>query len=205
MSPKRALDILLALAALVLTLPIMAAVAIVIRLKLGSPVLFRQLRPGLQGRPFCLVKFRTMSLETDGAGEPLPDGARMSTVGRFLRAASLDELPVFWNVLKGDMSVVGPRPLLEEYLPLYTPEQQRRHCVRPGITGWAQVNGRNALSWDERLALDVWYVDNQSLRLDLEIILRTVWTVFRRHGISEAGQATMSKFTGSGRRHLGGP
>lgn len=199
MNPKRALDILFALVALVLTFPIMLAVAIVIRLKLGSPVLFRQLRPGLEGRPFCLVKFRTMSLKTDAAGEPLPDGARLSAIGRSLRAASLDELPVFWNVLKGDMSVVGPRPLLQEYLPLYTRKQRRRHCVRPGITGWAQVNGRNAVSWEERLAMDVWYVDNQSLRLDIEIILRTVATVFRRHGISEAGEATMSKFTGSQR------
>lgn len=164
--------------------------------QMGSPVLFRQCRPGRFGRPFYMIKFRTMRDATDAAGRPLPDGERLTAFGRFLRSSSLDELPELWNVLKGDMSLVGPRPLLMEYLPLYSAEQARRHEVRPGVTGWAQVNGRNALTWEEKFRLDVWYVDNRSLWLDLRIIAMTVKKVIRRDGISAAGEATMPKFTG---------
>jgi lipopolysaccharide/colanic/teichoic acid biosynthesis glycosyltransferase len=160
-------------------------------------VLFRQVRPGLQGRPFTMVKFRTMTDDRGPDGALLPDARRLTPFGRFLRASSLDELPELWNVLKGDMSLVGPRPLLMEYLPLYTPEQARRHEVRPGITGWAQVNGRNAISWANKFALDVWYVDHRSLWLDLQILWRTVRKVLVRDGISAEGEATMPKFTGS--------
>jgi lipopolysaccharide/colanic/teichoic acid biosynthesis glycosyltransferase len=160
-------------------------------------MLFRQVRPGLQGRPFTMVKFRTMTVERGPDGALLPDAQRLTPFGRFLRASSLDELPELWNVLKGDMSLVGPRPLLMEYLPLYTPEQARRHEVRPGITGWAQVNGRNAISWVDKFALDVWYVDHRSLWLDVQILWRTVRKVLVRDGISAAGEATMPKFTGS--------
>ena len=159
---------------------------------------FRQTRPGRHGTPFEMVKFRTMRDAIDADGRPLPDAERLTKLGRFLRSSSLDELPELWNVLKGEMSLVGPRPLLMEYLPLYSPEQARRHEVRPGVTGWAQVNGRNAISWDEKFALDVWYVDNRSLWLDLKIIWLTIRKVVRREGISAAGEATMSKFTGSG-------
>lgn len=194
---KRLFDLLAALVALLfLALPLLALAGL-IRHKLGSPVLFSQLRPGLQERPFTMVKFRTMTDARGPDGELLPDAERLTSFGRFLRASSLDELPELWNVLRGDMSLVGPRPLLMEYLPLYTPEQARRHEVRPGITGWAQVNGRNAISWADKFALDVWYVDHRSLWLDVNILWRTVRKVLVRDGISAAGEATMSKFTGS--------
>lgn len=177
--------------------PLMVAVAIAVLLTTGRPVLFTQLRPGLQGRPFRLRKFRTMLEQVPPGRPPLSDAERLTAFGRFLRSTSLDELPELWNVLVGDMSLVGPRPLLMEYLPLYTPEQARRHEVRPGVTGWAQVNGRNAISWEERFALDVWYVDHQSLRLDLAILLRTVAKVMTREGITAEGEATMQPFTGT--------
>lgn len=167
------------------------------RLRLGSPVLFRQQRPGLHGKPFMMYKFRTMTDSMDTNGNLLADDERLPSFGRFLRSSSLDELPELFNVLKGDMSLVGPRPLLMEYLPLYSPLQARRHEILPGITGWAQINGRNAISWEEKFKLDVWYVDNQSLWLDLKIIFLTFIKVFRREGISHEGQATMEKFTGS--------
>lgn len=195
---KRSLDIAGALTGLILLLPLLVVLSCLIRLRMGPPVLFRQTRPGLNGRPFEMVKFRTMKDALDKDGEPLPDAARLTPIGRFLRASSLDELPELWNVLRGDMSLVGPRPLLMEYLPLYSHEQARRHEVRPGVTGWAQVNGRNAISWDEKFALDVWYVDNRSLWLDLKIIWMTIRKVIKRDGISAAGEATMSKFTGNG-------
>jgi lipopolysaccharide/colanic/teichoic acid biosynthesis glycosyltransferase len=188
---KRLLDLALALPALVLFAPVLLAVALAVRLKLGPGVLFRQERPGLHGRPFFMLKFRTM---LTGPGT---DAERLTPFGRFLRGASLDELPELWNVLRGDMSLVGPRPLLMRYLPRYTPQQARRHEVLPGITGWAQVNGRNALSWEEKFALDVWYVDNRSLALDLAILWRTVLAVALRRGISAPGEATMPEFLGS--------
>ncbi len=194
---KRVTDFLLALVALVLLSPILVIIAWQVRCKLGSPVLFRQERPGLEGIPFEMIKFRTMRNAVDAHGVFLPDSERMTAFGNFLRSTSLDELPELWNVLKGEMSLVGPRPLLMEYLPLYSSEQARRHEVRPGVTGWAQVNGRNALSWDDKFKLDVWYVDNQSLWLDLKIFLLTVKKVFARDGISAAGEATMPKFRGS--------
>jgi lipopolysaccharide/colanic/teichoic acid biosynthesis glycosyltransferase len=192
---KRALDVVVSLVALIVLSPVLAAVAVSVRRALGRPVLFRQQRPGLRGRPFTLYKFRTMRPAEPGreAGE----AERLTPLGSFLRSTSLDELPELWNVLRGDMSLVGPRPLLMEYLPLYTPEQARRHEVRPGITGWAQVNGRNAITWDEKFRLDVWYVDHRSLRLDLRILAMTVWKVFVREGITERGQATMSAFKGA--------
>ena len=194
---KRLFDFVAAsLALLLLALPLLA-LAWLIRRKLGTPVLFRQVRPGLHGRPFTMVKFRTMTDELGPDCALLPDAQRLTPFGRFLRASSLDELPELWNVLKGEMSLVGPRPLLMEYLPLYTPEQARRHAVRPGITGWAQVNGRNAISWADKFALDVWYVDHRSLWLDVQILWRTVRKVLVRDGISAAGEATMPKFTGS--------
>jgi lipopolysaccharide/colanic/teichoic acid biosynthesis glycosyltransferase len=194
---KRIFDLLVALLALLLLALPLLALAWWIRRKLGSPVLFRQVRPGLNGKPFTMVKFRTMTDERGADGALLSDAQRLTPFGRFLRANSLDELPELWNVLRGDMSLVGPRPLLMEYLPLYSPEQARRHELRPGITGWAQVNGRNAISWQEKFALDVWYVDNQSLWLDIKILWMTVRKVLVRDGISAAGEATMSKFTGS--------
>lgn len=194
---KRIFDLLVATWALLLfALPLLVLIWMV-RRKLGSPVFFRQVRPGLHGRPFEMVKFRTMTDARGADGALLPDSVRLTSFGRFLRATSLDELPELWNVIKGDMSLVGPRPLLVEYLPLYSPEQARRHEVRPGITGWAQVNGRNALSWDDKFKLDVWYVDHRSLRLDIRILWLTVKKVLVREGISAAGEATMSKFTGS--------
>lgn len=194
---KRLFDLLLAaLALLLLCVPLLFLIWY-IRRKLGSPVFFRQTRPGLLGKPFKMVKFRTMTDALGADGQLLPDAERLTSFGRFLRASSLDELPELWNVLKGDMSLVGPRPLLMEYLPLYSPEQDRRHNVRPGITGWAQVNGRNALSWGDKFKLDVWYVDNRSMRLDIKILWLTVRKVLVREGISAAGEATMSKFTGS--------
>jgi lipopolysaccharide/colanic/teichoic acid biosynthesis glycosyltransferase len=196
---KRLFDIVISSAALlVLSVPL-AVLAWFIRWRLGRPVLFCQARPGLQGRPFTMVKFRTMTNARGADGDLLPDSQRLTAFGRFLRSTSLDELPELWNVLKGDMSLVGPRPLLMEYLPLYTTEQARRHEVRPGITGWAQVNGRNALTWDEKFALDVWYVDNRTFWLDIKILWLTVRKVLLRDGISAAGDATMPKFTGKKR------
>ena len=193
---KRIFDrFLAALTLLLLSLPLLFLIWQV-RRKLGSPVLFRQTRPGLYGKPFTMVKFRTMTDERGADGALLPDAQRLTPFGRFLRASSLDELPELWNVLKGEMSLVGPRPLLMEYLPLYTPEQARRHEVCPGITGWAQVNGRNAISWDEKFALDVWYVNHRSLWLDVKILWRTVRKVLVRDGISAPGDATMPKFEG---------
>lgn len=194
---KRLFDIVASVAGLIVLSPVIMLVAYLIRKRLGSPILFRQVRPGLGGKPFEMVKFRTMRDALDANGNPLPDSERMTDFGRFLRSSSLDELPELWNVLKGDMSLVGPRPLLMEYLPLYDIIQVRRHDARPGVTGWAQINGRNALSWEEKFKLDVWYVDNQSLWLDLKIIFLTVKKVLIRDGISAEGEATMTKFTGS--------
>jgi sugar transferase EpsL len=193
---KRALDLALTLLAAVLLLPVWLGLALLVWLTMGWPVLFRQQRPGQHAKPFTLLKFRTMSDSRDAEGNLLPDGERLMAVGRFLRSSSLDELPELFNVLKGDMSLVGPRPLLMAYLDRYTPQQARRHEVRPGITGWAQVNGRNALSWEEKFELDGWYVDNVSLGLDLKIIALTVWKILRRDGISQAGHATMEEFMG---------
>lgn len=184
------------MALVLLCLPLLL-LATLVRLRLGRPVLFRQVRPGLHGRPFMMVKFRTMTDARGPDGALLSDAQRLTPFGRFLRSTSLDELPELWNVLRGEMSLVGPRPLLMEYLPLYTPEQARRHDVRPGITGWAQVNGRNAVTWDERFRLDVWYVDHRSLWLDLRILWLTLRKVLARDGISAHGDATMPKFTGS--------
>lgn len=194
---KRGLDIVGAAAGLALLGLPMVAIGVLIYLTMSRPILFRQLRPGLGGRPFVLYKFRTMTDERDAQGNLLPDEERLTRLGQWLRATSLDELPELWNVLKGEMSLVGPRPLLMEYLDRYTPEQARRHGVRPGITGWAQVNGRNALSWEEKFKLDVWYVDNWNLWLDLKILLITVVKVLRRKGISAEGHATMPEFRGS--------
>jgi lipopolysaccharide/colanic/teichoic acid biosynthesis glycosyltransferase len=197
MMAKRPMDVLAAMVGLTLLSPVILVVAILVRAFLGSPVLFIQERPGLKGRPFKILKFRTMRDTTDRTGKLLSDADRLTGFGNVLRTSSLDELPGLWNVLRGDMSLVGPRPLLTEYLPLYTKEQARRHDVRPGLTGWAQINGRNALTWDEKFALDIWYVDNRTWRLDLHIIVLTVWKVIRREGINAAGEATMPRFTGS--------
>lgn len=194
---KRLFDIVLAAVALVLFAIPLLLLTWQVRRKLGSPVFFCQTRPGRGGRPFKMVKFRTMTDARGADGALLPDADRLTPFGRFLRSSSLDELPELWNVLKGDMSLVGPRPLLMDYLPLYSAEQARRHEVRPGITGWAQVNGRNALSWDEKFKLDVWYVDNRTLWLDIKILWLTVRKVLVRDGISAAGEATMPRFTGS--------
>ena len=191
---KRALDLVVALAALVLLAPVLLGIALAVRIGLGRPVLFRQQRPGLGGRPFALLKFRTMADARDAAGQPLPDDQRLTPLGQLLRRTSLDELPELINVLKGDMSLVGPRPLLIDYLPHYSPEQARRHEVRPGLTGWAAVNGRNATSWEQRLAQDVWYVDHRSFALDCKILLMTVAKVIRQEGISQDGHATMPRF-----------
>lgn len=196
---KRLFDIALASVMLLAAAPLLVVIAILIRIRMGSPVLFRQVRPGLHARPFEMIKFRTMLDATGPDGQPLPDGERLTPLGRFLRSTSLDELPELWNVLKGEMSLVGPRPLLMEYVPLYSPEQARRHEVRPGITGWAQVNGRNAIGWEEKLALDSWYVDHRTALLDLKILLQTAAKVFSRHGISAEGEATMPRFEGNGR------
>ena len=193
---KRVVDIFGAGLGLLILSPLILCLAWMIRRRLGSPVLFRQVRPGLQGRPFQMIKFRTMRDAADSNGQPLPDADRLTPFGRWLRSTSLDELPELWNVLKGDMSLVGPRPLLMEYLPLYSPEQARRHEVRPGITGWAQVNDRNAISWEEKFALDVWYVDNHNLWLDMKILYMTLRKVLVRDGISAEGEATMPKFKG---------
>jgi lipopolysaccharide/colanic/teichoic acid biosynthesis glycosyltransferase len=193
---KKIFDTLLILLALPLLLPAMLILTWQVRRKLGSPVFFCQTRSGLQGRPFIMIKFRTMTDARGSDGDLLPDADRLTAFGRFLRASSLDELPELFNVLKGDMSLIGPRPLLMEYLPLYSPEQARRHEVRPGITGWAQVNGRNALSWEDKFKFDVWYVDHCSLWLDIKILWLTVHKVLVREGISGVGEATMHKFTG---------
>jgi lipopolysaccharide/colanic/teichoic acid biosynthesis glycosyltransferase len=194
---KRALDLTLAAGAMLVLSPVLAAVAIALRLSEGGPIFFRQERPGMHGRPFTMLKFRTMRDASGPDGQPLPDGERMNRLGRMLRATSIDELPALWNVLRGDMSLVGPRPLLMGYLPLYTEAQRRRHDVRPGITGWAQVNGRNALSWERRFRLDLWYVENRSFLLDLRILMLTVVKVFRREGIAQPGHATMEPFRGN--------
>ncbi|MES2319260.1 MAG: sugar transferase [Pseudomonadota bacterium] len=194
---KRLLDVMLVLLAAPLLLAVGALVALLVRVRLGGPVLFRQIRPGLHGVPFEMVKFRSMTSQLGGDGKLLPDEQRLPPFGRFLRASSLDELPGLWNVLRGDMSLVGPRPLLMEYLPLYSRSQARRHEVRPGITGWAQVNGRNALSWDEKFKLDVWYVDHRTLWLDVRIIALTLKKVVVKEGISAPGEATMPRFLGS--------
>ncbi|WP_180165488.1 sugar transferase [Acinetobacter sp. YH12049] len=194
---KRLLDIVIASSALVLLSPVYALVAYKVKKNLGSPVLFRQVRPGLHGKPFEMVKFRTMKEALDLDGNPLPDSERLTPFGKMLRATSLDEMPELWNVIKGEMSIVGPRPLLMEYLPLYNREQVKRHNVRPGITGHAQVNGRNAISWEKKFELDTWYVENQSLWLDFKIMLKTVKKVIAKDDISAEGEATMTKFTGT--------
>ena len=191
---KRVLDFLGAALGLIIFSPILVAISLMIFSEMGSPVLFGQTRPGRNAKPFRMIKFRTMRDAIDSNGQPLPDAERLTKLGRFLRSSSLDELPGLWNVVKGEMSLVGPRPLLMEYLPLYPTEQARRHEVRPGVTGWAQVNGRNAISWSEKFAFDVWYVDNRSLRLDLKIIWLTIRKVIKREGISAVGEATMPKF-----------
>lgn len=194
---KRVLDIAIASIALVLLSPVYVLVAYKVKKNLGSPVLFRQVRPGLHGKPFEMIKFRTMKDAIDAQGNPLPDSERLTPFGKMLRATSLDEMPELWNVIKGDMSIVGPRPLLMEYLPLYNAEQAKRHNVRPGITGHAQVNGRNAISWEKKFELDTWYVEHQSLWLDFKIMLKTIQKVIGKDDISAEGEATMSKFTGS--------
>ena len=194
---KRLLDIIIASIALILLSPLYAFVAYKVKKNLGSPVLFRQVRPGLNGKPFEMIKFRTMKDAVDAEGSPLPDSERLTAFGKMLRSTSLDEIPELWNVIKGDMSVVGPRPLLMEYLPLYNEEQAKRHNVRPGMTGYAQVNGRNAISWEEKFKLDTWYVENQSTVLDFKIMLKTVQKVIAKDDISAEGEATMTKFTGT--------
>lgn len=194
---KRLADIVLTAGGLIVLSPLLIGLWMLVTARMGSPALFRQVRPGLHGRPFEMIKFRTMRNATGPDGQPLSDAERLTAFGRFLRSTSLDELPELWNVLKGDMSLVGPRPLLVEYLPLYSPEQARRHEVRPGITGWAQVNGRNAIAWEQKFALDVWYIDNRSIQLDLKILMQTVLKILRKDGIAAAGEATMSRFTGS--------
>ena len=194
---KRLFDVVIASSALVLLSPVYVVVAYKVKKNLGSPVLFRQVRPGLHGQPFEMIKFRTMKDAVDAQGNPLPDSERLTAFGKMLRASSLDEMPELWNVIKGEMSVVGPRPLLMEYLPLYNEEQAKRHNVRPGITGYAQVNGRNAISWEQKFQLDTWYVENRSLWLDFKIMLQTVKKVIAKDDINAAGEATMSKFTGT--------
>lgn len=194
---KRGFDVVLVLITAPLWLIVAILVTLLIQFTIGSPTYFTQLRPGLRGKPFRIVKFRTMTNALGSEGNPLPDIVRLTPFGRFLRSTSLDELPELWNVLKGDMSLVGPRPLLMEYLPLYTREQVRRHDVRPGITGWAQVNGRNAISWEEKFALDIWYVEHQSLSLDLRILLLTLGRVLKRQGISAESEPTMPRFVGT--------
>ncbi len=196
MSFKRWFDIILTVPAMIVFLPVYAIIAFGVRVFIGSPVLFSQNRPGLGGSPFILYKFRTMTEKRDDKGQLLPDNIRLIAFGRFLRGTSLDELPELFNVLKGDMSLVGPRPLLMQYLDRYTPEQARRHEVKPGITGWAQVNGRNVITWEEKFKLDVWYVDHKSFRLDLKIIFITIWKILKREGINQPGKATMEEFSG---------
>jgi sugar transferase EpsL len=194
---KRAIDVVFANCGLVVLGPVFVMLILLVRLSIGSPVFFRQQRPGLKGAPFLLYKFRTMTDARDAQDRLLPDSERLTSVGRFLRSTSLDELPELWNVLKGDMSLVGPRPLLMQYLDRYTPEQMRRHEVKPGITGWAQINGRNALTWEEKFAHDVWYVDHASFWLDVKILTLTVGKIFRREGISQPGHATAQEFLGN--------
>lgn len=194
---KRIIDIVGSSAGMVFLSPIFVVIAVLIRLKIGSPILFCQMRPGLNGKPFTLYKFRTMKDEYDVNGNLLPDEKRLTPIGQFLRSTSLDELPELWNVLKGEMSLVGPRPLLMEYLELYTPEQARRHEVKPGITGWAQINGRNALNWEDKFKLDVWYVDHWGIGLDFKILWLTLVKVVKREGISADGHATMPEFKGN--------
>lgn len=198
---KRSFDLVCSLSLLFITFPIIGVCALLVRRKLGTPVLFKQERPGLHGKPFHIYKFRTMTDERDGQGELLPDDVRLTRFGRLLRKLSLDELPQLFNVVKGDISLVGPRPLLMEYLPRYTPRQARRHEVKPGITGWAQVNGRNAISWEEKFELDVWYVKNRSFWLDLKILWLTFFKVVRSEGVSKEGHATMTKFMGQAQTH----
>ncbi|MFW2342851.1 sugar transferase [Brevundimonas sp.] len=193
---KRLVDVVASGGGLVVLSPVLLVLWLIVRRRMGSPALFRQMRPGLHGRAFEMIKFRTMLDAMGSDGQPLPDAERLTDFGRWLRATSLDELPELWNVLRGEMSLVGPRPLMMEYLPLYTPEQARRHEVRPGVTGWAQVNGRNALSWDQKFALDVWYVDRHTLWLDVKIIVLTLRRIVQRDGISAPGSATMEKFEG---------
>ena len=194
---KRLIDTLLIILALPLLIPVYILIALLIRINLGSPVMFKQSRPGLNGKLFYLIKFRTMTNNLDESGNSLSDGKRLTRFGKFLRSSSLDELPELWNVLNGNMSLVGPRPLLEEYLPLYSASQARRHNVKPGITGWAQINGRNTISWNDKFDYDLWYVDNQSFLLDIKIILLTIVKVISGDGVSAHGEATMSKFTGT--------
>jgi sugar transferase EpsL len=194
---KRALDLFLALPGFLLLSPFLLLIALIVRWRLGAPVLYRQLRPGLQGKPFAIYKFRTMHDAYDGEGQLLPDELRMTRLGRWLRSLSLDELPELWNVLRGEMSLVGPRPLLMQYLDRYTDRQARRHAVLPGITGWAQINGRNILDWESKFELDVWYVDHWSLWLDVKILLLTLWKVLQREGISQPGHATAEEFQGT--------
>lgn len=194
---KRLFDLALTIPGLVVLSPILLVLAVLVRIFHGAPVLFRQKRPGYQGKPFYVTKFRTMTEDRDQVGELLPDTHRLTRLGRFLRASSLDELPELFHVISGKMSLVGPRPLLMQYLTLYTPEQMRRHDVLPGITGWAQINGRNAISWEDKFRLDVWYVDHWSLWLDINILATTLWKVVKREGISQPGRATADEFTGS--------
>jgi sugar transferase EpsL len=194
---KRLLDVILSATGLIMLGPLLIFLAVMIRLKMGKPVLFRQQRPGLGGKGFVIYKFRTMTDKTDKSGQPLPDEKRLPALGRLLRSTSLDEFPELFNVIKGDMSIVGPRPLMMKYLDRYTPEQARRHEVKPGITGWAQINGRNAISWEDKFKLDVWYVDNWSVMLDLKIILKSIWMVITRQGITQQGRATVDEFMGT--------
>ncbi len=194
---KRLLDFTLTATSLLILAPVILLLMVLVFFKLGSPIFFTQIRPGLHGKPFKLYKFRTMTDDRNAQGQLLPDAERLPAFGRFLRNSSLDELLELWNVLNGDMSLVGPRPLLMQYLDRYTPEQARRHEVKPGITGWAQVNGRNALTWEQKFSLDVWYVDHQSLWLDLKIIALTIWKILKREGISQPGQATAEEFKGA--------
>lgn len=196
---KRLMDIVIAGLALLILSPVLLVIAALVRLKLGSPVIFRQVRPGKKAQPFTMLKFRTMMERRNEKGELLPDEQRLPAFGRFLRSTSMDELPELWNVLRGEMSLVGPRPLLMEYLPRYSKEQARRHEVAPGISGWVQVNGRNGLSWEEKFALDVWYVDNQSFGLDCKILVKTLASVVKRQGVSSEGHVSMPKFMGQGK------
>lgn len=200
---KRLFDLGFTIPGILMLAPLILLLILLVRIKLGGPIFFTQIRPGLKGKPFRMVKFRTMTDQRDATGRLLPDSERLTSFGRFLRSSSLDELPELWNVLRGEMSLVGPRPLLMEYLMLYTPEQARRHDAKPGITGWAQVNGRNALNWEQKFALDTWYVDNRNFWLDLKILWLTVKKVVAREGISAAGEATMPRFVGSKERHDG--
>jgi len=196
---KRLMDVVLVLIAIPFWIIALLVLMLLVHFKLGSPIFFTQIRPGLNGKPFALIKLRTMTEAQDASGRLLPDAERLTDFGRFLRGTSLDELPELINVIRGEMSLVGPRPLLMQYLPRYSSEQARRHEAKPGITGWAQVNGRNAISWEEKLALDVWYVDHQSLALDFRILCRTVWQVAKREGVSQEGHATMTEFLGNKR------